>query len=70
MTWAAQHDGLDPHLMQRPAAERIREFRALARDAREEASRASADIQTSFLRIAEEWDYLAEEAEKEARGAA
>lgn len=61
---------LNPHLMQRSPADRAREFRALARNAREEASRASDDIQDSLLKIAEEWEYLAKEAEKEAKGTA
>jgi hypothetical protein len=56
--------------MHRPPAVKAREFRALARTAREESSRASGDIRSSLLTIAEEWDYLAEEAEKEAKGAA
>ena len=65
MNSTTDHGRLDPHLMRRPPAERVREFRAMARDAREEARRTSGLVQTSFLKIAEEWEYLAKEAEKE-----
>ena len=57
---------MDRKLMRRPPWERARDFRAFAKEARHEASLAPTALQTSLLNIADEWDYLAREAEAEA----
>ena len=61
---------MDSDLMRRPAPERAREFRTMAKTARDEAAMASGLIQKSFTKIAMEWEYLAQAAEAEAKGTA
>ena len=52
---------MDYDLIRRDA----RIFRALAKNAREEASRVSGDLQAALLKSADNWESLAEEAEAE-----
>ena len=50
---------MDRDLMGRPPPERAREFRGLARAARQEANLAPVPLQESLFKIADEWEYLA-----------
>jgi hypothetical protein len=56
---------VDYDLIRREPAEQARRFRALAKNAREEASRLSGDLQAALLKSADNWEGLAEEAEAE-----
>jgi hypothetical protein len=48
----------------RNPSERLARYRAMADSARREAARANGDARDSYLFIADQWDRLAEMAEK------
>ena len=56
---------MDYDLNRRQSAEQARKFRALAKNARDEACRLSGDLQAALLKSADNWECLAEEAEAE-----
>jgi hypothetical protein len=50
------------------SSERLARYRAMADSARREAARANGEARESYLFIAEQWERLAELAEKPAAG--